>query len=83
MLEELSSKDKVVGLKQVQRAVSAGRAGSVFDHISNRKTIQKASPLFLCEYNITFSLLVHGKMQLSKSAISASFSYGKAMISFS
>ena len=25
MLEELSSKDKVVGLKQVQRAVSAGR----------------------------------------------------------
>ena len=30
MLEELSSKDKVVGLKQVQRAVSAGRAGRVF-----------------------------------------------------
>ena len=30
MLEELSSKDKVVGLKQVQRAVSAGRAGWVF-----------------------------------------------------
>ena len=30
MLEELSSKDKVVGLKQVQRAVSAGRADRVF-----------------------------------------------------
>lgn len=30
MLEDLSSKDKVVGLKQVQRAVSADRAGWVF-----------------------------------------------------
>lgn len=30
MLEQLSSKDKVVGLKQVRRAVDAGRAGHVF-----------------------------------------------------
>lgn len=30
MLEDLSSKDKVVGLKQVRRAIVCGRAGHVF-----------------------------------------------------
>ena len=30
MLEDLSSKDKVVGLKQVRRAIACGRAGHVF-----------------------------------------------------
>ena len=30
MLEDLSSKDKVVGLKQVRRAIACGWAGHVF-----------------------------------------------------
>ena len=45
MLEELSSKDKVVGLKQVQRAVSAGRACGIDVGTAAAALLAKEKPL--------------------------------------
>lgn len=46
MLEELSSRDKVVGLKQAQRALRAGRAARVF--LARDADPRLTEPLLTC-----------------------------------